>query len=105
MREASVQSTAVEGQFEPRIEIVRKRLAAKFADRMQQTIAALPQMTGGDTASVEPVANAYRWVDEICGIASTIGFPSMGQSALACDALLSEPYRTKRGCRGRRWSS
>jgi hypothetical protein len=94
---AGVQGTAIEGQFEARIEVVRTRLVANFANRMQQTIASLPQMIGDGTAPAEAVANAYRWLHELCGIASTLGFQSTGRSARPCDALLIGPYRARRG--------
>jgi hypothetical protein len=97
MSKASVQGAAVEGQFDARIEAVRRRFVASFANRMQRTAAALPQMIGDGTASAETVASAYRWLHEVCGIASTIGFQSTGQSARSCDALLIGPYRTQRG--------
>jgi HPt (histidine-containing phosphotransfer) domain-containing protein len=97
MPEASVQVAATDGQFEARIEVVRKRFAAKFADRMQQTIADLPGMTGDGVAPADVVANAYHWLHQISGIAATIGFESTGQSARSCDNLLVEPYRAQRG--------
>lgn len=97
MSEASVQAAATDGQFEARIEAVRKRFAAKFADRMQQTIAALPRMTGDGAVPADIVANAYHWLHEISGIAATIGFESTGQSARSCDNLLIGPYRAQRG--------
>ena len=97
MAEASVQGAANEGQFEARIEAVRKRFAARFVARMQRTVADLPRMTGEAAAPADIVANAYHWLHEICGIASTIGFPSTGLSARSCDALLVGPYRAQRG--------
>jgi hypothetical protein len=97
MPEASVQATATDGQFEARIEAVRRRFAAKFADRMQQTIAALPGMIGDGSVPADIVAKAYHWLHEISGIAATIGFDSTGQSARSCDNLLIGPYRAQRG--------
>jgi hypothetical protein len=97
MAGASVQGAANEGQFEARIEAVRKRFAAKFVTRMQQTVVDLPRMTGEGVAPADFVANAYHWLHEICGIASTIGFQSTGLSARSCDTLLVGPYREQRG--------
>jgi hypothetical protein len=97
MAGASVQAAANEGQFEARIEAVRKRFATKFVARMQQTVADLPRMTGEGAAPSDIVANAYHWLHEICGIASTIGFQSTGLSARSCDTLLVGPYRAQRG--------
>jgi hypothetical protein len=97
MRDASVQGAANERQFEARIEAVRKRFAAKFVARLQETAADLSRMTGGGAEPAGIVANAYRWLHEICGIASTIGFEKTGLSARSCDALLVGPYRAQRG--------
>jgi hypothetical protein len=97
MPEAGVQAAATDGQFEARIEAVRKRFVAKFADRMRRTIAALPGMTGDGAVPADIVANAYHWLHEISGIAATIGFESTGQSARSCDNLLIGPYRAQRG--------
>ena len=97
MAEASVQGAANDGQFEARIEVVRKRFAAKFVTRMQQTVADLPRMAGDGAVPADIVANAYHWLHEICGIASTIGFQSTGLSARSCDTLLVGPYRAQRG--------
>ena len=92
-----MQATMVDGQFQVPIEAVRKRFAAKFAGRMQQTIATLPQVIGDGPAPTEAVANAYRCLHEVCGIASTVGFQSTGQLAQSCDSLLIGPYRARRG--------
>jgi hypothetical protein len=91
MPEASVQAAATDGQFEARIEAVRKRFVAKFAGRMRQIIAALPGMTGDGAVPADIVANAYHWLHEISGIAAT------GLSARSCDNLLIAPYRAQRG--------
>jgi len=97
MAEASVQAAAPDGQFESRIEAIRKRGATRFVARMQQTVADLPRMSGEGAAPADTVANAYHWLHEICGIASTIGFTSTGLSARSCDSLLVGPYRAQRG--------
>jgi hypothetical protein len=97
MAGASVKAAANEGQFEARIEGIRKRFAAKFAVRMQQTVADLSRMSGEGAVPADIVANAYHWLHEICGIASTIGFQATGLSARSCDTLLVGPYRAQRG--------
>ncbi len=97
MRQSSVQGEANERQFEARIDVVRKRFAAKFVARLQETAADLSRMTGAAAAPADIVANAYRWLHEICGIAATIGFELTGLSARACCTLLVGPYRAQRG--------
>lgn len=97
MPDASAQGATNQGQFEARIAAVRKRFAAKFTAKMREVVADLPRMTGEGAAPAGIAANAYRWLREICGIAATIGFESMGRSARSCDALRVGPYRAQRG--------
>ena len=97
MPEASVQGAANERRFETRIEAVRRRFAAKFIARMQVTAADLSRMTGEGSAPANIVASTYRWLHEVCGIASTIGFDATGRSARSCDTLLVGPCRARRG--------
>jgi hypothetical protein len=97
MAETGVQAAATDGQFESRIDAVRKRFATKFVIRMQRTIADLSRMSGEGAAAADIVANAYHWLHEICGIASTLGFVSTALAARSCDALLVGPYRAQRG--------
>jgi hypothetical protein len=91
------QGTAVEAQFEARIDGVRVRFALKLADRIQQTAAALPRMIENGSGAEDLVANAYRWFHDVSGIAPTVGFEATGQSARSCDAVLVGPYRAQRG--------
>jgi hypothetical protein len=91
------QGTAVEAQFEARIDGVRVRFALKLADRIQQTAAALPRMIENASGAEDLVANAYRWFHDVSGIAPTVGFEATGQSARSCDAVLVGPYRAQRG--------
>ena len=97
MPTSNARGAADEAQFEVRIEGVRVRFAQKFAGRMQQTAAALPRMTEDESAAIDAVATAYRWLHEVGGIASTIGFAATGQSARSCEAILAGPCRDQRG--------
>jgi chemotaxis protein histidine kinase CheA len=97
MPDLSPRDAAIEGQFEARLDIVRKRFSAKLMDRIRQLAGDLAQMVGDGAEPAELVANAYRWLHETCGIASTIGFEAIGQAARSCDSLLVGPYRARRG--------
>jgi hypothetical protein len=97
MHETHTPDPAIEARFEASIDRVRVRFALKFSDKLQQTAADLPRMTEDASAPVEVVENAYRWIHDVSGIASTIGFEAIGQSARSCDAILLGPYRAQRG--------
>ncbi|MGJ5180137.1 hypothetical protein ACQR16_21235 [Bradyrhizobium oligotrophicum] len=84
-------------RLEARLAVVRGRFSAKLMEQLQLAAIDLPRMTGDGAASAELVATTYCWVHDICGIASTIGFGAIGRAARACDAILIEPYRARRG--------
>jgi hypothetical protein len=97
MRDLPPRDAAIEGRFEARLDIIRQRFSAKLIDRLRRTAADLPHMASDGVGPAELVANAYRWVHEICGIASTIGFDAIGQAARSCESILVGPYRARRG--------
>jgi hypothetical protein len=97
MTDPRAQSTAIEAQFAARIDGIRARFALKLARNIQQTDAALRQMTGGGNDAVDAVATAYRWFHDAIGICATIGFDATGRLARSCSAILVEPFRTRRG--------
>ncbi|GLH81271.1 hypothetical protein SSBR45G_61800 [Bradyrhizobium sp. SSBR45G] len=97
MLDETSQGTAMDQQFEARLAIVRGRFSAKLMERLQQAAVDLPRMAEDEAVSAEIVATTYRWIHDICGIASTIGFEAIGQAARACDTVLIGPYRARRG--------
>ncbi|MGY3452145.1 hypothetical protein [Bradyrhizobium sp. USDA 4353] len=97
MLDETTQVTAMDGQFEARLAVVRGRFFARLIERLDQAAIDLPRMTGDETTSAEIVAKTYCWIHEICGIASTIGFGAVGEAARACDTVLIGPYRSRRG--------
>jgi tetraacyldisaccharide-1-P 4'-kinase len=86
-----------ESQFAERIARIRARFAAKLADKIQQTFAALPHMAGDGSDAVEAVATAYRQFHDVCGIGATVGFEATGRLARNLDAVLVDPFRDHRG--------
>jgi len=86
-----------ESQFAERIAKIRARFAAKLADKIQQTDAVLPRLTGDGSDAVEAVATAYRWFHDVCGIGETVGFEATGRLARNLDAVLVGPFRDHRG--------
>ena len=89
-----------ESQFADRIAQIRARFVSKLADRIQETGAALSQMTGDGSNAVEAVATAYRRFHDVCGIGATIGFEATGRVARTLDAVLVGPFRDHRGLSG-----
>jgi chemotaxis protein histidine kinase CheA len=83
--------------FAERIAAVRARFIAKFADKLQETDAALPDLAGDEASAANAVEAAYRRFHDICGIGPTIGFAAIGQSAKVLDAILIAPFRSRRG--------
>jgi hypothetical protein len=91
------QGAAAEARFVERIDKIRARVALKLANKIQQTDAALPQMTGDGSAAVAAVASAYRWFHDISGIGPTIGFEATGRQARFCASILVNPFHAHRG--------
>jgi hypothetical protein len=89
-----------ESDFAERIAKIRARFAAKLADKIQETDAVLPHLTGDGSDVVDAVATAYRRFHDICGIGETIGFEATGQVARTLDAILIGPFREQRALSG-----
>lgn len=89
-----------ESQFAKRIAVVRARFAAKLADKIRETRAALPRLVGDGGAAADAVATAYRRFHDMGGIGSTIGFEATGRVARTLDAILIGPFRDQRGLSG-----
>ena len=97
MQKTRDKNNAVEERFEARIDKVRTRFASKLAEKILHTSATLPRMCENSSESSDLVANPYRWLHDVGGIALTIGFEATGQSARLCESILVEPYRAQRG--------
>jgi hypothetical protein len=97
MVETRAKITDAEAQLTARIDRIRARVALKLADRIQQTDAALAQMTGNGSDAVNAVATAYRWFHDVSGIGPTLGFEATGRQARTCADILVDPFRARRG--------
>ncbi len=97
MVETCARSHNTEMEFVARIDRIRTRVALKLAHNIQQTYAALSQMTGDGNDAVDAVATAYRWFHDISGIGPTLGFEATGRQARSCAAIVVDPFRTQRG--------
>ena len=96
MTEARAQATAVETEFAARIDRIRARVALKLADKIPEIDATMSLMTGDGDAAVDAVASAYRWLHDVTGIGSIIGFEATGRHARSCAAVLVSAFHAQR---------
>jgi hypothetical protein len=84
-------------QFQERLAKIRHRFASALEGKIANIFAMLPHLKGDDAAAAEKLADTYRQVHEMCGIAPTIGFPATGKAARGAEGILLLPFRGKRG--------
>jgi chemotaxis protein histidine kinase CheA len=87
--------------FAERLAKIRDRFVAALPNRIQESDAALPMLSGDGPASIEAVAETYRRLHGIAGTGPTIGFAATGQAARAAESVLIEAYRGKRALTAR----
>jgi hypothetical protein len=97
MNSPQIRSTPNEAEFEARLMGIRTRFALSLAARIEQTCAALARMAGEGNDAIDAVTVAYRWVHDVGGIGSTVGFTATGLLAKSCEAILAGPFRMQRG--------
>lgn len=84
-------------EFAERLELVRKRFAARLPDRLNDIDASLPLLTGAGGDIGKSVYATHRKVHDLCGIGPTLGFHSTGKAARTCERILLQPSRDQRG--------
>jgi hypothetical protein len=82
-------------EFTERIASVRKRFAAKLISRIAKIDAGLPACVGENAGAA--LFTAHLELLDLCGNGPTLGFVATGQAARACEAILQQPCRDKRG--------
>jgi hypothetical protein len=97
MTKAHAQTTAVETEFAARIDRIRARVVLKLADKIPEIDATMPLMAGDGGAAADAVASAYRWLHDVTGIGSVIGFAATGRQARLCAAVLVCSFHAQRG--------
>ena len=97
MTEARAQATAVETEFAARIDRIRARVVLKVAEKIQEIDATMSLMTDDGDTAVDAVASAYRWLHDVSGIGSIIGFEATGRQARLCADVLVSSFRAQRG--------
>jgi chemotaxis protein histidine kinase CheA len=83
--------------FLDRLSQVRDRFAARLASRIEETHAAIPQLSDAAPAAVAAVDEAYRCIHGIVGVGPTVGFPQSGRAAHVVENVLRSPRSENRG--------
>jgi len=84
-----------EDEFTERVASVRKRFAAKLINRIAEIDVGL-QACAGESAGAA-LFTAHLELLDLCGNGPTLGFVATAQAARACEAMLRQPCRDKRG--------
>jgi len=83
--------------FTDRIARVRRRFATTLAGKIDETCAAIPQLSDVSPAAAAAVAEAYRCIHGIVGVGPTVGFPASGRAAHDVENVLRPSQRERRG--------
>jgi len=75
----------------------RIHFLSMLAAKIQETNSALAHMVIGDAYSICAVEDAYRRFHDLCGISATAGLDVTCRVARTIDAILSVPFRARRG--------
>jgi chemotaxis protein histidine kinase CheA len=84
-------------QFEERLAKVRLRFASTLQAKITDINEALPHLLRQEAPAMQKLADVYRQVHELCGIAPTLGFVATGKAARNAEVILLLPFRSKRG--------
>lgn len=83
--------------FAERLARVRQRFVSALESKIEDTCAAIPNLSGEAAAVVEAVGEAYRRMHGIVGIGPTVGFARTGRAARAVENILMQPQQAERG--------
>jgi len=83
--------------FTERLGRVRERFVSVLESKIEDTFAAIPDLSGDASAVVEAVEEAYRRMHSIVGIGPTVGFAGTGRAARSVENILLPPHRAERG--------
>ncbi len=83
--------------FTDRLARVRTRFATTLAGKIDETCAAIPNLSDVAPAAAAAVAEAYRCVHGIVGVGPTVGFPASGNAAHDVEDILRPPQQERRG--------
>ncbi len=83
-------------EFTERLARIQQRFIAALPEKIDDTFAALPKLTGDDADSIETLVVTHRRLHEMCGLAPSIGFEDVGSAARAAEIVLREPANVRR---------
>jgi hypothetical protein len=83
--------------FAERLARVRQRFVSALESKIEDTYAAIPDLSGDMPAAVEAVEETYRRIHGIVGIGPTVGFVGTGRAARGVEHILLLPHQAERG--------
>ena len=83
--------------FTERLARVRERFVSALESKIEDTCAAIPDLSGETPAVRETVGETYRRVHGIVGIGPTVGFAGTGRAARRLESILLMPHKAGRG--------
>lgn len=76
---------------------IRTRFVGSLGPRMEKAGSTLAVIEGGGDVAAKAVEIAYDAIHSICGMAATVGYPRIGQTARRVDNALVTAFRARRG--------
>ncbi len=83
--------------FMDRLARVRDRFATTLTGKIDETRAAIPQLSYAFPSAAAAVADAYRCVHGMVGVGPTVGFPATGNAARDVENVLRTAQQERRG--------
>lgn len=82
--------------FTERLAKVRRRFASTLETKIDDTFAALPQLSSSEPATIAKLGDVYQQIHQICGVGPTVGFVATGKAARNAEDILIVPFKSKR---------
>jgi hypothetical protein len=86
--------------YTERLGRVRERFVSALEGKIEDTYAAIPDLSDDKPDAVETVEETYRRIHSIVGIGPTVGFISTGRAARSVEHILLSPHQAERGMTG-----
>jgi chemotaxis protein histidine kinase CheA len=83
--------------FAERLARVRQRFVSALESKIEDTYAAIPDLSGATPAVVETIGETYRRMHGIVGIGPTVGFAGTGRAARGVENILLLAHQAERG--------
>jgi hypothetical protein len=83
--------------FAERLARVRQRFISALESKIEDTYAAIPNLSGATSATAGAVGETYRRMHGIVGIGPTVGFARTGRAARSVENILLPPHQAERG--------